>query len=160
MGLTRKQGWEARLAESIESARPKRYVLGQHDCLRVALGAVEALTGIDMWSRFAGKYASRREALRLIADRARWDEFYGDALEPERVREAREKCGSIFEVVFSLLFESLPEDMRLARKGDIVKYVDREEHLGVCLGAHVAVLKDDGLAFIPRSKCSLCWRIG
>ena len=160
MGMTRKEGWELRLADSIEAARAKPYVLGEHDCLRVALGAVEAITGVEMWSRFAGKYSSRREALRLFLDRSRWSEFYGGEIPKEKECEAQGATLTIFETVFSILFGTLPIDARLARKGDVVKYVDREEHLGVCVGAQVAVLKDDGLSFVPRSKCSLCWRIG
>lgn len=160
MGLIRKEGWEVRLAETIEEARHRRYVLGENDCLRVALRAVEALTGVELWSRFAGKYSTRREALRLFLDRARWPEFYGGEIPEEIEREARAKTGTVFEAVFSILFETLPSNPKLAQRGDVFKYTDVEEHLGVCVGAQVAVLKEDGLAFVPRSKCSVCWRIG
>src|SRR6266508_3556525 len=64
-------GWEDRLAEAIAAARAKPYVLGEHDCFRLACAVVRALTGEDRWPQWRGRYASKREALRLIAEAGR-----------------------------------------------------------------------------------------
>lgn len=122
----------------IEAARDAPYELGEHDCLRVACRAVEALTGEDLWPRFSG-YRTRREALVKIA----------------RV------APSLGEAVTATLGLE-PVAPRLARRGDIVLYRDVEDHLGVCLGEHVAVLGPDGLAMVGLLDERLlhCWRIG
>lgn len=135
----RQQGWEARLAQVIEAARHARYELGVHDCFRVACAAIEALTGEDRWPVFAGRYATKRQALRLIA-----------------------QYGRDFDAAFTWFFGALPLDVKLARSGDILKFVDSagEAHLGVLVDSKVAVLGEEGLAFVPRAACACCWRVG
>lgn len=132
-------GWEARLHAVVEDARRRPYALGVHDCFRVACEAMRALTGVDRWSLFAGRYATRREALRLIGRHGRSVDEAGSWLFGGPVRPAAE-----------------------ARRGDVVKFVDAagEAHLGVCLGAKAAVLGEAGLGFVPLGACAGCWRIG
>lgn len=133
----RVQGWEARLAGVLERARGRPYVLGESDCFRMACEAVEALTGLDPWPEFAGRYATRREALALIAQ---W--------------------GPSFDIAFSKFFGVEPSPMGHARRGDVVKFVQGDAHLGVCNGASVAVVTEPGLLFVRLSDCELAWRIG
>jgi len=131
-------GWESRLTALIEEARAKPYVLGEHDCARLA-GRIEfALTGIDRWPRFAG-YRTEREALAILA-----------------------KWGSSFEAAFDAIFEAPSVGAHFARRGDIVaiQSEDKEKHLGVCLGAQAAFLAPHGLVFVPTLTCLCCWRIG
>jgi hypothetical protein len=133
-------GWEDRLASVIEQAREQPYKLGEHDCFRLSCRVIEALTGRDLWPQFAGSYGgSKWQALRRIA------EFGGD-----------------FTAAASKLFGCLPRAMPAARRGDLCEFVDMdgEQHLGVLIGTHVAVLGPEGLAFAPREICSHCWRIG
>lgn len=139
MTIERLEGWENRLEQVIESCRATPYVLGQHDCFRVACQAVEALTGIDRWPDFEGQYTSRREALLLIA-----------------------KYGSSFEEAFSWFFCVKPVSVGEARRGDIcaAKTEDGDMHLGVCLGVDSAFLGPEGLKFIPTLSCMYVWRIG
>ncbi|MCC7003540.1 MAG: hypothetical protein IT357_15390 [Gemmatimonadaceae bacterium] len=92
---------------------------------------------MNHWPSFAGRYGTRREALRLIA-----------------------AYGGSFDAAFSALWGVPVEPVSLARRGDIVKYVDAEPHLGVCVGSSVAVLGEEGLLFAPISGCEVCWRIG
>lgn len=134
----RRQGWEVRLAEVIEAARERPYELGVHDCFRVACQAVLALTGEDLWSRFSG-YRTKREALAYIA-----------------------RHGRSFDACFDHVFGVTSRDARMARRGDLLKFVDElgEAHLGVCVGSEVAVLLETGLGFVPRAACERCWRIG
>lgn len=138
--MMRLEGWESRLAAVIEAARHERYELGRHDCFRVVCRGVQALTGIDLWAPWAGTYRTRAQSLRRIAE-------YG---------------GGSFDAAFSRLFGVEPVDRALARRGDVVKYVDQEgvPHLGLCNGASVAVLAEEGLTFMELSACSSCWRIG
>jgi len=135
----RLEGWEARLAAVLEAARGRRYVLGEHDCFRLACQVVEALTGVDRWPEFGGWYRTKREALALIA-----------------------LHGSSFESAFSWFFGGPSVAVGLARAGDIAKFVDAagEAHLGVVIDASVAVLGPEGLAFVPRSACACAWRVG
>jgi hypothetical protein len=135
----RREGWETRLAEVIEWARSQRYVLGEHDCFRVACAAVEALTGEDRWTQWRGRYSTKREALALLA-----------------------RYGASFDDAFDWVFGSDRVDARMARRGDIVSFAttDGEKHLGVCVGAEAAVLGAEGLIFVPLSACRCCWRIG
>jgi hypothetical protein len=134
----RREGWERRLLAVIEAARAKPYALGEHDCFRLACQTVEALTGVDRWPEFAG-YRTRREAMRKLAEH-----------------------GSTFEAAGDWFFGAPRVDVRLARRGDIccVQTVDGEKHLGVCLGAEVALLGPEGLAYTPLLTCRCAWRVG
>ncbi len=135
----RLQGWEARLAGVIEDARTRPYVLGEHDCFRVACLSVQALTGVDRWAEFAGRYRTRREALRLIAQH-----------------------GSSFEACFDRVLDAPRVGVRLARAGDIVglQTMDGEKHLGVENGGQTAFLAEHGLLFVPTLTCLCAWRVG
>ena len=134
----RLEGWDTRLWPIIEAARVKPYVLGEHDCFRLACATVEALTGIDRWPEFAG-YTTRRAALAKLAAH-----------------------GSNFEEAGDWFFESPSVDVRMARRGDIccIETVDGEKHLGVCLGRDTALLGPDGLTFFATLICRCVWRIG
>ncbi len=138
--MNRLPGWEDRLAAVFESARATPYVLGQHDCLRVACAAVAALTGVDYWQRFAGGYATQREAIKVIR-----------SIAPDLGRAVSMITGT--EPVLPLQ----------ARRGDLMLYSDPAgEHLAVCNGATAAVLGPDGLLWLPLDHAGLraAWRIG
>jgi uncharacterized protein DUF6950 len=143
LSLERLPGWEDRLAFAISWARSRPYKLGSHDCFRFSLMCVQALTGEDLWTPWAGTYASKREALRRIA------EFAGD-----------------FTAAASKFFGSEPQPMALAQRGDICEYVsgaegkDRDQHLGVVMGVKVALLGPEGLTFVDREDCRHCWFVG
>ena len=138
VGAMRTKGWEARLAAVMEAARETPYVLGEHDCFRLACHAICALTGEDRWPEFAGRYRTKGEALRVIAE-----------------------YGASFDRAFSWFFGCAPADRKLARRGDIVKFMQEgEAHLGVCLGIRAAVLGDEGLMYVDIADCEHCWRVG
>lgn len=48
MTLARTPDWPERLAAYLTEMRPRRYVLGRHDCASFAAGAVRAITGADV----------------------------------------------------------------------------------------------------------------
>jgi hypothetical protein len=132
------EGWESRLVEIIEFARHQPYVLGSHDCFRVACMVVASLTGVDRWPELCG-YKTRRQSKVSIA-----------------------KHGKTFEEAGDWFFGADRIDVRHARRGDIcaLQTPDGEKHLGVCLGAEVALLADDGLVYLPTLSCLCAWRVG
>lgn len=133
------QGWEARLADVVREARGTAYRLGDHDCFRFACEVVHALTGVDHWTSWAGKYSTEAEALVLIRNH-----------------------GGSFTGTFSKIFGSAPIPITFAQRGDIAEIQDEtgQKHLGVVIGADVAVLMDSGLHFLSRRACTHAWRIG
>ena len=137
--VERIEGWEGRLARVIEAARHERYALGEHDCFRLACQAVHALTGVDHWAAWAGRYHTPREALRLLSEN-----------------------GGSFTGAFTQLFGVDPCMPHWSRRGDVLEYRDAtgQQHLGVCVGARVAVLGEQGLMFMWLDDCAHCWRIG
>jgi hypothetical protein len=138
--LTRRADWPERLAEVVASAQDRPYVLGWWDCLRFCCAAIDAMTGTDLWPRFAG-YKTKRQALVTIA---RIAPSLGDAVSIVLARE--------------------PIVPMQAGRGDVVLYVDNdgESHLGLCLGSKVGVLAPDGLLQLPLDHAGLrhAWRVG
>lgn len=137
--MVRTPGWESRLASALEAARWRKYVLGEHDCFRVACHVIEALTGVDRWPEFAGQYYDKRGAIALIA-----------------------KHGCTFEQAFDWFFGAPHIDMVNASRGDIaaIRTADGEKHLGVCTGPSVAFLAPEGLLFLPRTAAHCVWKVG
>lgn len=136
--VARLEGWEQRLLAIIEDARARPYVLGEHDCFRLACRVIEALTGVDRWPSFAG-YTTKREALQRLAQH-----------------------GSSFEAAGDWFFGAPRVDIKLARRGDILALQDEvgEKHLAVCLGHQLACMRDDGLLFLKVSAAHCAWRVG
>lgn len=141
--IERREGWETRLAHVIVGATHHSYKLGEHDCFRLALAAVEALTHVDLWPDWQGRYATRLQSLRLLLD------FAGPG-------------GNPFTRAFTRLFGVEPSPMSGARRGDIAEYTDAEgqQHLGVVAGSRVVVLGEHRLLNVSRADCTHCWRIG
>ncbi len=138
--LIRQEGWPERFAEVVAQAQDRHYVLGEWDCLRFSCAAIEAITGHDFWPRFAG-YKTKRQALVTIA-----------------------RIGpSLGEAVSEVLMQS-PMRPPASRRGDLLLYRCPlgEDHLGMCLGARVAVLAATGLWQVPLTDHGLLasWRIG
>ena len=136
--LPRLPGWERRVDAVLEAARHQPYVLGAHDCFRLACRVVDALVGLDHWPEFEG-YTTRRQALARLAQH-----------------------GSSFEAAGNAFFGAPHVDVRLARRADIccVQTFDGEKHLGVCLGAQVALLAPQGWIVANTLACLCAWRVG
>lgn len=132
----RLEGWEARLAAVVEAARLEPFAWGSTDCFRLACSAVEALTGLDHWPRFAGRYSSKAGALRIIAATGTFPEFIGWAFSAPLV------------------------PVNLARRGDLVLVPQPGmDALGVCLGNEAAVRAEKRLGFVPRALSLCAWRV-
>lgn len=137
--MIRRDDWPERLNAVIEAARHRPYVLGQHDCFRLACDAVQAMTGEDLYARFAGSYRTKREALREIRK-------FGAA-------------GSA-EAVDRLLGPERRKPALCAQRGDWLLFNDgANDHLGICVGSHAAVLLETGLGFVPIRSCICAWTI-
>jgi cell wall-associated NlpC family hydrolase len=138
--LTRRADWPERLAEVVAQANDRPYVLGEWDCFRFSCAVIDAMTGHDYWPQFGG-YKTKRQALATIA---RIAPTLGEA------------------VTKGMELEQRPPLM--AQRGDLMLYCDSvgEHHLGVALGATVAVLGPDGLQHVPLTDAGVlaCWRIG
>lgn len=136
--LKRLQGWEGRMAAVLDAARVAIYALGQQDCFRLACASLEALTGVDRWPEFAGRYRTTREALKVILEH-----------------------GATYTEAMTWFFGCEPEAMAWARRGDIAEFVDESgvSYLGIVVGSHVAMLGDQGLVQVKRSACRHFWRI-
>jgi hypothetical protein len=133
------EGWESRLDAILEAQRQVPYQLGREDCFRLACRAVEAVTGVDRWPEFAGRYRTKREALAEIA-----------------------RFGSSFDRAMDWFFGAMSISVLQARRGDIVSLRDPggDLHLGVCVGARAACYGPSGLTFVPLSACRSAWRVG
>lgn len=128
--------WQSRLDAVIEAVRYEPYQVGVHDCFRLTCRVIEALTGVDRWPQFAG-YRTRWEALERMAEH-----------------------GSNFDDAADWFFGTERVAPGEARRGDIVMLIEDTKHLGVCIGAHAAVITDAGLAFVPLEYAICAWRIG
>lgn len=138
IAVRRQEGWESRLQTVIEDARDRAYVLGEHDCFRLACRCIEALTGVDRWPEFAG-YKTKREALSKLA-----------------------RFGHSFEDAGDWFFNAPRVGIKRARRGDIAALADDvgAKHLAVVVDHRAACLLPQGLLFIPATRCHCAWRVG
>ena len=60
--------WESRLLTYIRSVRSKPFVWGRHDCFIFSCSAIEAMTGIDLYSEAVGKYTDEKTAKQFCKD--------------------------------------------------------------------------------------------
>jgi hypothetical protein len=137
--MTRAPGWESRLDSVIEEARHRPCIVGESDCFRLACEAYAAVTGErNIWPDWAGKYSNHEDRASLMT-------AHGGFIKS-----------------MNAAFNSTPSNIRLARRGDVCAYKDRDsvKHLGVCVGDRVAMFGDVGMVFVPLLSCLLCWRVG
>lgn len=137
--MARLQGWEGRLNELVQNADSKKYQLGEHDCFRFACEVIQALTGVDRWQEFEGKYSTRDEALELIY-----------------------KKGETFETAGDWFFGAHNSIHRnYAQRGDICAVAQNDEkHLGVCVGNHIVMLSENGILLLPLKQALRVWKVG
>lgn len=135
----RREDWHIQLFNVVEAAQDQPYQLGTHDCLKFSCACIEAMTGRDYWPQFAGLYGDKREALKLIS-----------------------QYGRSFQDAVSGVLGQEPQPRLMSQRGDLVMYRDDGgDHLGICCGATVALLADDGLHHVPLVHDGIVasWRI-
>ena len=137
--MRRLEGWEDRLADILMWAADCPYQLGQHDCFTVACAVVKALTGVNRWPEFEGRYSTKEEALALLAQ---W--------------------GPSFVAAGSRFFGAAATTAAQARRGDICAIRDAtgEMHLAVVIGTRLAALGPDGLRYYSTDVAVAVWRVG
>ena len=135
--MTRVEHWERRLAEAVEAARAKPFVLGLHDCPTFAFETRMILTGgVDVAALWRGRYTTALGGARVMR-RLGW--------------------ASLEEMGRSLLGEQRPSVL-LAGRGDIV-LADTGLGFGICTGASAVGMAPEGLVTVPLSCCQLAWPI-
>lgn len=142
MPFQRTEGWEGRFAAAVSEVQGWGYQLGTHDCITLACYFVKALTGEDLWQRWAGKYDCLRGAMVHIVRAADFTEPY------------------LTNAVTNVLGVE-PSGIREARRGDIVEWrTEQEPHIGIALHAEAMGFGPQGVYFVPMKLCAHCWRVG
>lgn len=131
----RRADWPTRLAGVVEGRRQLPFSWGAHDCCAFAAACVEAVTGIDHFAAWRGRYRSRMGAMRWIAE-----------------------AGGLPVLVSRALGE--PDLPGRAQRGDVVLIGTRAGFaLGVCVGSTIACAGPQGVTFVPLNEGLQCWHV-
>lgn len=129
----RKEGWESRLIDVIESVRSKRFKWGKHDCSLLSLLCIDAMCQSNTIADWQGKYRNESEAYELLESKGGYDRVYqGYGLQPI--------------------------DIGYAMRGDIA-YLGGEKAIGVVIGEYVATTGLHSLEFVPIIHAKNAWRV-
>lgn len=126
--------WEARLSSHVEKARGMTYRMGRRDCARFAAGAVEAVTGVDVWPATLPGYETERGMVRAIR-RMGWQ--------------------SLDDAATALLGASIAPLQ--AHSGDVVS---DGSALGVMTASGPVALSDAGFVALSRDSLVKAWAVG
>lgn len=66
--MRRLPDWQERLAEYYQTVNDQPFVWGRSDCLTFVGGAVQAMTGQDLWSRYLGRYEGRDGVMQVLSE--------------------------------------------------------------------------------------------
>ncbi|KGJ19303.1 DUF6950 family protein [Paracoccus sanguinis] len=124
--------WEARLSSYLVRVAREGFGWGRHDCALFAAGGVEAVTGRDPAAPWRGRYATRREGMRLIRAAGHADHVAAAAA----------------------LLPEVPAAMVLPGDLAVLPGVDGQPALGIVQGALVYVLRAEGpgLGLVPIGR--------
>lgn len=120
------------LSAYIDQKSSEPFAYGTNDCLMVAAGAVEALTGVDHAAEYRGRYTSLAAGRRLIGKTLL--EFVG------------ERFPSIHPA------QAVDGDIAVIRQG-------HDWVFGIVIGAHVYAQTEAGMGILPRSQAARAFRI-
>lgn len=135
--MCRLETWPQLLAEAIESARARSFILGRHDCVTFAFETRSLLTGgEDVAALWRGRYTTALGGARVMR-RLGWS--------------------SLEEMGRALLGEPRSAVL-LAGRGDIV-LADTGLGFGICNGATAVGMAPAGLVTVPLTSCRLAWAI-
>lgn len=140
--MKKRTDWSERLMAYVESQRNTPFQWGTHDCCMFACSCIEAMTGEDPAAGFRGRYNSKATAFKIMK------ELYGTGL--EKIVEAIAANSGVPEV-----------DIRFHQRGDVVLARDKNgaPAMGICLGPHVAIVGDIGIALRNSADIERAWRI-
>lgn len=140
--MTRLEGWEARIADTLQTVRGWDYAIGRQDCIAMVCLFVKAVTGADLWPRWAGQYEGLRGALVWIQREADFEQPY------------------LTNAVSRVLGRE-PIPAKQLQRGDVVEWNEPDgPHLGVVLHAEAVGFGPNGVYFVPVAQCAHGWRVG
>lgn len=128
------ENWEIKLIDYIEATKLKKFKWGVNDCCSFVAGAVKAMTGVDFYKDYKGKYNDEETAMKALYDVSGYKTIAG---------------------MLNNKFEA--KQINLAQRGDIV--MNDQRAIGICLGSTSAFLTKDGLIFIATHQCIKCWGV-
>ena len=133
----RREDWPLRLNAWLDSVRDRAFAWGQFDCALGAADAVFAMTGVDYAVEFREAYFSKRNAVRLLAER-----------------------GGLEALVTQALGAPL-DGPKLAQRGDVVLVDSGGEGpaLAVVIGASAVAPSPAGVVFVPMARWTKAWRV-
>lgn len=145
--MKRYPDWEARLDRYVIEAQARPFSWGRHDCVLFALGAAEAITGVDAAANLRGTYDSARGAAGVM----------------RRLFHARDLAGAVESFRAHWAGESVP--VLMAQRGDIVlAEPDAATDLALGIvsldGRSALFAAPKGLTRLPLRSCRSAWRVG
>jgi hypothetical protein len=127
----RHEDWEKRLNEFLDTVGPFEW--GTNDCCLFAANAVLAMTGEDYAKPYRG-YKTAKGALSRLKDIG------------------------VAGVATNAL--GAPKEPLFAQRGDVVSFDAGDGvALGVCIGAKIAAVGQDGLVMLPMSQAIQAWSV-
>ena len=123
--------WERRLADYIEAIDIAS--LGAAPCAQFAADCAQAITGVDFYESYRGRYKTAAGAARVL----------------KRIG------GGDLPLTFDLHFEQKPP--AFAQRGDIVF---NGESMGVCIGGVGLFIDGDAFVQLPRNLWVKAWAVG
>lgn len=137
MSTTRLQDWPLRLDAFVEQRRCMPFAWGSQDCCQFARHAVAALTGSDPAADWGLRpYRTAKGAAGQLA-----------------------RLGGIAALPGRAGLSEIP--LLRAGRGDLALVPNAgRPALGIVLGAKVAYVGEQGLAFVPVTACTNTWRVG
>lgn len=143
----RLENWQTDLTNLINEKRETPFELGEFDCSLWSMLAICAVSGLDLYSKYYGKYKSQKGALNILAK--------------------VDGVGSPLELFEKHLGEEKP--VVFARKGDIVILREKLEGLdiptsfdvfgpvpGVCYGQRSIFVGETGSIEVETSQLGGC----
>jgi hypothetical protein len=127
----RHEDWEKRLNDYLDNVPPFEW--GTNDCCLFAANAVLAMTGEDYAKPYRG-YKTAKGALSRLKDIG------------------------VAGVATNAL--GAPKAPLFAQRGDVVSFETGDGiALGVCIGAKIAAVGQDGLVMLPMSQAIQAWSV-
>ncbi|SOC48470.1 hypothetical protein SAMN05892877_1764 [Rhizobium subbaraonis] len=138
MTIVRKDDWYSSLSQYIDAAFRRPFAYGEFDCTLFAAGAVEAMTGVNLYADYAGRYQTLAGGLRHL-----------------------KKLGFDNHVDYAAsLFEEVHPSM--AQVGDIAVVDTETGHgLGIVQGSRIYVAQPGalGLGLVDLLQASRAFRV-
>lgn len=150
--MMRFQNWPERLAAFFDVERSKPFAWGTTDCITLAAGAVETMTGIDPIADIRGTWNDEESAVTAVSRIV--------ALPEGEIRTIEQGLGDAVDKVLSVYGAVELVSTRLVGRGDIVTVSQTGlVGCGVVAGSTVACRGKTGFAWLRPGAITRAWRI-